>query len=230
MRSEKGDVTSSDNNKARGASGVHFNRDSILACIKIMFTLIKLHKAKEASGQLSKILKQRHTSIAMVQEPWLYENSICGLSQSGRLFCQTGVRARTCIIVRGLQAEPVPKHTSRDLTTGRARWKDDKGLPREMLVASSYLHGKDQVPNEALKGLVEDGSLRGLDLLIGCDSNSHHTLWGSKECDDRGCDLLEFLDNARLDFAHRILIVHPFTNIKLLMSDGRIQIIDVVIG
>lgn len=188
---------------ARGGAGVHFNRDSPVAAPKIMFTQINLHKAKEASGQLTNMLSQRHTCVAMVQEPWLFENSICGLSNSGRVFCQAGVRARTCVIVRGLLAELVPKHTSRDLTTIRIRWKDFEGTPKEMIVASAYLHGKDEVPNEALKDLVGDESLRGLELLIGCDSNSHHTLWGSRECDNRGYDLLDFLDRAGLDFANR---------------------------
>ena len=143
-----------------------------------------------------------HGSRTMVQEPWLHENSIRGLSNSGRVFCQTGVRARTCVIVRGLHAELVPKHTSRDLTTVRVRWTDDEGATREMLVASSYLHGQDSVPNAALKGLVADEDLRGLDLIIGCDSNSHHTLWGSGDCDNRGYDLVDFLDSSGLDFAN----------------------------
>ena len=72
-----------------------------------------------------------------------------------------------------------------------------------MLVGSSYLVGQDSVPNAALKGLVEDEDLRGLDLIIGCDSNSHHTLWGSGDCDNRGYDLVDFLDSSGLDFANK---------------------------
>lgn len=188
---------------ARGV-GVRFNMVSpSMTDPKIAATQINLHKSIEASAQFTRNFSKVHTGIAMVQEPWLHEASIRGISNAGRVFVAPVQRPRTCILVRGLEAELVPRHTSRDLTTVQVRVKDRFGNPKVIYVCSAYLHGREAVPNQALRGLMEDGSMRGKELLIGCDTNSHHFAWGSKSCDERGYDLMEFLDSWDLDIANR---------------------------
>ena len=36
-------------------------------------------------------------------------------------------------------------------------------------------------------------------LIVGCDSNAHHTAWGSTNCNDRGKSLMEFLNSSNLE-------------------------------
>ena len=102
-----------------------------------------------------------------------------------------------------MKAELIPRHTNKDLTTIRIKVVGDDGVERELIVASSYLPCRDAVPSDSLKALVEDGNLGGSGLIIGCDSNSHHALWGSRTTDNRGHDLLEFLVNSGLDVVNR---------------------------
>jgi hypothetical protein len=40
-------------------------------------------------------------------------------------------------------------------------------------------------------------------LIIGCDSNAHHTAWGSTNCNGRGEALVEFLDASSLEILNR---------------------------
>jgi len=41
-----------------------------------------------------------------------------------------------------------------------------------------------------------------LPLVIACDSNSHHTAWGSSECNARDIRLLEYLATTGLEIAN----------------------------
>ena len=133
-----------------------------------------------------------HTGIALIQEPWILKNEIKGLNGAGTVFRAAGTSLRTCIVTRGLKAELIPRHTSKDLTNIRIKVVGDDRVDREVIVASSYLPCRDAVPSGSLKTLVEDENLGGLGLIIGCDSNSHHALWGSRASDNRDHDLLEF--------------------------------------
>ena len=139
---------------------VRFNRAGPVASSQIAFTQINLHKSKVASAQLTSELARMHTAIAMVQEPWLYDGTVRGLSNAGRLFTAAGGKPRTCIIVKGLEAELVPKHTSRDLTTVRVRMRGSDGEERVIIVASAYLPCQGEVPTQVLRDLVEDGDAR----------------------------------------------------------------------
>lgn len=179
------------------------NRGCPLAVSKIAFTQINLHKSREAAAQLTSTLARVHTGVALVQEPGLHDALVKGLANCGTVFQLAGASARACVVIRGLDAELVPKHTSRDLTVVKVKYQTGVGTGKEMLVASAYLHGLRDVPTQELKALMEDENLRGLDLIIGCDSNSHHFLWGDKSCDERGHKLIEFLDQFDLDVVNR---------------------------
>ena len=62
------------------------------------------------------------------------------------------------------------------------------------LVGSVYFsyNGETNPPDEA-RTLVDYCKVRGLPLLLGCDVNSHHTLWGSTDTISQGNNLLEYL-------------------------------------
>ena len=41
--------------------------------------------------------------------------------------------------------------------------------------------------------------IENLYLVIGCDSNAHHIVWGSTNCNDRGEVLVEFRNSSNLE-------------------------------
>ena len=60
-------------------------------------------------------------------------------------------------------------------------------------------------------------------LVVGCDSNAHHSVWGSTNCNSRGEALVEFLNTTHLEILHR-------GNEPTFCSGGRSEVIDITLG
>ena len=58
-------------------------------------------------------------------------------------------------------------------------------------------------PSEENAGLVGDCRRRGRGLIIGCDANSHHAVWGSTNINARDEALLEYLVRTGLQITNR---------------------------
>ncbi|XP_055842521.1 uncharacterized protein LOC129909466 [Episyrphus balteatus] len=70
----------------------------------------------------------------------------------------------------------------RDVTA--VRLQTDQGT---IWIASAYL-GHDHLgplPCDKLRRLIADGERQKICLMIGCDANAHHTVWGSTDINDR---------------------------------------------
>jgi len=73
---------------------------------------------------------------------------------------------------------------------------------RRLVVCSAYLpyDSKDPMPSTELEELVHYCQMEDLYLIVGCDSNAHHTACGSTNCNGRGesvriSQFLEFGDS-----------------------------------
>ena len=62
-----------------------------------------------------------------------------------------------------------------------------------------------------------------LPLIVGSDTNSHHTLWGNKACNERGRELLDFFSSSGLHWANK------GSTPTFLNSRGHNSIIDLTI-
>jgi ribonuclease HI len=54
-------------------------------------------------------------------------------------------------------------------------------------------------PSPELIRLVRHADANNTELLIGCDANAHHTVWGSSDINKRGDSLLQFIGSTRLE-------------------------------
>jgi len=54
-------------------------------------------------------------------------------------------------------------------------------------------------PSRELEELVRYCENENLCLIVGCDSNAHHIVWGSNNCNGRGESLYEFLYTTNLE-------------------------------
>ena len=92
------------------------------------------------------------------------------------------------------------KHCGRDLTTVVIYFRSKEGIERKVVVCSAYFpsDAKEAPPPQEVKDLIGDCEAVGLDLVIGCDANSHHVVWGSSNCNNRGETLLEILGTTKL--------------------------------
>ncbi|KAJ8914241.1 hypothetical protein NQ315_003606 [Exocentrus adspersus] len=72
------------------------------------------------------------------------------------------------------------------------------------ILCSAYLpYESPTPPPRQLMELVEWCKSNNLPLIVGCDADAHHTCWGSKDVNQRGQDLLEFLISSGLDILNR---------------------------
>jgi hypothetical protein len=89
---------------------------------------------------------------------------------------------------------PLLEFCSRDVTSVKINWRTEvaKG---DLIVSSVYLpyDRSELLPTRELELLVEYFMVKWQHLLIGCDSNAHHVIWGSGDTNARGESLLNFI-------------------------------------
>ena len=60
-------------------------------------------------------------------------------------------------------------------------------------------------------------------LVVGYDSNAHHSVWGSTNCNSRGEALLGFLNTTHLEILNR-------GSAPTFCSGGRLEVTDITLG
>ncbi|KYN11047.1 hypothetical protein ALC57_16826 [Trachymyrmex cornetzi] len=154
-------------------------------------TQINLHHSKGASAVLARSQSVMHTAISLIQEPWVVRGCVRGVAACGKLFkVPTEQRPRACITVKGLGARLLPEVCSRDLTAVEVTAVNSAGDARKLVICSAYFPHGEEVPSLEIVRLVDLCQREGLPLLIGCDANAHHTIWGSTGMNERGRRLL----------------------------------------
>jgi len=169
----------------------------------ICMVQINLQHCRAAASVLCKQLSEYETVIALVQEPWIRKGKILGLNTKGiNLFrgCLTG-HPRTCVLINGLHALDSPQFGTKDVTAVRIDYKKADRM-QALVVASVYLPIDTAPPTKELEQLVMHCESKNLPIVIACNSNSHHTAWGSSECIAPGIRLLEYLTTTGLEIAN----------------------------
>ena len=95
------------------------------------------------------------------------------------------------------------KHCRRDLTTVIVHYGSKKNIERRVVISAAQFpsNAEESPPPQQIKDLIRDCEANGLDLVIlviSCDTNAHHTVWGSSDCNNREKALLEFLGTTNL--------------------------------
>jgi len=81
---------------------------------------------------------------------------------------------------------------------------------------------EDPPPSKEFKDLVRYCEKENLYLVVGCDSNEHHSVWGSTNCNSRGEALMEFLNTTNLEILNQ-------GNEPTFCSGGRLEVIDIIL-
>ena len=178
-----------------------------MAFVKLEVIQSNLQHCKEATAVICRLLDKLHTGLALVQEPWVFRNQIRGLSnRGGTLYWdRTCPRPRTCIYVKqGLDVTPLPRFISQDIVAVKAKLVR-QGAVKEVIFASVYLpyDSEEPPPSRLMVELVQYCQTHRLPLLVGCDANAHHTVWGSTDINARGRLLLEYLATTDLDILNK---------------------------
>jgi len=112
----------------------------------------------------------------------------------------------------------------RDLVAILIKYIED-GAERRLVVCSAYLlyDSENPPPSREMEELVRYCENENLRLIVGCDSNAHHTVWGNTNCNGRGESLLEFLNSSKLEILNR-------GNESTFCNVSRKEVIDITMG
>ena len=169
----------------------------------IAVSQINLHRSKDAAAMLAQRMATTHTGISLIQEPWVVKGVVRGLGAGCRLVVGSSVdRPRACIALKGMSGVPLPRFCFRDMAAMTCV-VDMEGTRTNLVVASAYFpHDVAEVPPPEVQELVEHCRARRLPLILGCDANAHHTVWGSTDINARGEDLFSFIAGSDLEVAN----------------------------
>lgn len=158
-----------------------------------------LQHSQAATATLSRVLENNPQTIALIQEPWIRGDKICGLNKTGgKLLLDTTVsKPRACIYLpKHIPTLLINQFCSRNLTAVKFS-RSDQHQP-DVVLASAYLPGDEDLPLPELSSLAEYCERENLDLITAADTNAHHTLWGNKDTNKRGGDMLNFIFTTNL--------------------------------
>ena len=166
---------------------------------------INVHHCVAASAALSAYIVKQDIDIALIQEPWIHKGKIKGLSipDRGLIVAQTSGNPRTCIVAKHvLNLMPLWDLCSRDLVVAKVGVVGE-GARREIILGSGYLPHDQQghPPTEEIQRLIINGTRE--PLILGCDANAHHMVWGSTDINSRGEKLLEFILESNLEIMNK---------------------------
>jgi len=101
----------------------------------------------------------------------------------------------------------------------------EEGADRRLVVCSAYLpyDSEDPPPSKEHDELMRYCEKENLHLVVGCNSNTHHSAWDSTNCDSRGEALVEFLNSSNLEILNQ-------GNEPTFCSGGRLEVTDITLG
>jgi hypothetical protein len=169
----------------------------------IKFVQYNLRHSKAASASLCQQVPEGKADIALIQKTWVNMVQVRALINSWRTIYSVEAEnnARHCIYVRNhINVFPLLEFCPRDATTARIAYTYGGGC-RDFLVASTYLpyDSDEPPPTKEVRDITDSCHSRKKKLIIGCDANAHHTVWGSTGSNTKGESLIDFLVSSNLN-------------------------------
>lgn len=173
--------------------------------LDITLSQINLQHSKSATALLcSRHAKLRtNPHIILIQEPWVFNGRVCGLGSikwGSALYCEGEVRPRSCMIIpKAVDCITLRQFCCQDLMAVKIKYRQ-AGREVETIIVSAYLPYDSIMPppTKELMAVVRYAESMKLGLIVGCDANSQHTIWGSSKCNFRGNKLMDFILSSRL--------------------------------
>ncbi|XP_045471711.1 uncharacterized protein LOC123678624 [Harmonia axyridis] len=99
-----------------------------------------------------------------------------------------------------------------------------ESIKRQLVIASGYFAG-DAIspPSEEVQRLIEWCRREKKQLILGCDANAHHKVWGSTDINHRGEDFLDFLFSSNIE-------IENVGNSPTFMNAIRREVIDLTLA
>ena len=172
----------------------------------IKFVQINLHHARGASGVLCQKFTKENIGVALIQEPWAHKGQVLGLgTQNSKIIYNDSFETpRTALMInRDLKFVPVTQFILKDIVAIKLLIPTARG-ETEAYIASAYFPGdQNGVPPPEVDSFIRFCKQNNKQFIIGCDANSHHTIWGSTDINNRGEDLYEYISTNTIDLCNK---------------------------
>ena len=163
--------------------------------VQVQCGQINLHHASVSTTELN----CRNYDVELVLEPHIFRERVVGLGRRGKTVHSFPKSPRALVRVNNdLNAWPVHEFTDRDVATV-GLWLGT----RIHYLAAVYMDIEESVEVETLVRLIERCETSAIPLIIGCDANSHNTLWGCPDNNRRGNQLEDFISANSLIVKNR---------------------------
>lgn len=183
---------------------------------------------KLANSTICNRFRKRNLDFALIQEPYVNKKRFINWNKlKGTMFTDISApKVRTCIFVSNkanYSAIAIPQFCNQDLTVVRVDYKsNDK--PETVILASAYLpYEVNNPPSQSFQDLVTFCKNDKLELIVGCDSNAHHTIWGSTDVNPRGKQLSEYLSSTNLHILNK-------GNVPTFVNRIRREVLDITLA
>ena len=170
-------------------------------CNSINFLQINLHHCVAAAQNFDHIFGKklkdsiRHDTenIGLIQEPYVRRGKVQGFSNKNFKIItgQGSKQTRACIVVsKRLQYWILTQFSNEDQVAIVVKSND-----KYFVIVSLYMPGDSEAapPSELFRKLVMYCEQKNYGIIVGTDANSHHTIWGSTDINERGEQLLDYL-------------------------------------
>lgn len=145
---------------------------------------------------------KKQISIGLLQEPWINGDRIRGLPErTANVLAdyRNGNPRAALLLKKNINFVPIPEFNTRDLAAAVVELPAEVGK-RSVVIASAYFPGDEAgVPPEEVQRLINWCRRGNKQLLLSCDANAHHVIWGSTDTNVRGRDLLDYICSNNLD-------------------------------
>lgn len=128
------------------------------------------------------------------------------------------------LISKSCNAFPLLQFYSRDLVAATINVKAN-GCSRRIVISSAYMPSETHVipPTKDFIELTNFCKSHRLPLLVGCDANSHHLVWGSTDTNRKGEALFDFISASNL-------VVHNEGNEPTFVNVIRREVLDITMS
>ena len=170
---------------------------------KLKVLQINLHHSKAASNVFEKTSRSERIEIGLITEPYYFKGKVRNLPGGNLIYHNKYTeRPRACIFVqKHLNFFVLNEYCTSDIVAIKLQTKIN-GFSTDLVFCSAYMDGNSEVP-EALRKLTVFCKNQNMNLIIGTDSNAHHTIWGDKQTNRRGEMVLDFIIEANLEIVNR---------------------------
>ena len=154
---------------------------------------INLNKAHAAHRELLHKINSVDSYIALITEPFCYKKKLCIIPKGSN--CLPQIRSghpRACIFSsKNIKIHEINELKSRDVAVGLTKLEG-----KSTVIVSLYLDINIQI-EPIMTPILEYCQTHGYGILIGADTNAHHTDWGL-ETNERGRQLEAIIDSFGL--------------------------------